>query len=563
MLEEKDLEPSLIEGITSFVIDVDKLDQMGGISIDCLEMIFSYLDCFELMRIAMTCKRWSYVAYSVIRKQKRLVVNGTLPWLQMVNVVKVLKMTNLSALEISLKRDIGWRNFLKFQELLTARHVLLRDIVKHCPNLKELNGCMLSWKKQDAAPFFTRLPNLTHLNLNNNCLTEPILSIIISNCKSLLFLDISGNAEITGKCLVNKSAIYNLTHFDLHNCALTEQVFDAIFSNCRSLKFLDVSKNKEITGECLSKNSSNSLKSLHVGFCDEWVLEFKDIHRSCPVLEELTISTTGCVGISFEEIFRRDYGRKKLDPEEKDVMSSLKVLHMQSMDADDELYEFRMKGPVHTRTPNLETLVVTDNCLCCEMFLINLSKYCPKLKSLDVSGSALVSFYNLFDTNYFVHILEPLNGLEILAFNSVTDFFPHDITESFARFGGSDLDRCVDIFSSHLKQLKVLELSEYPDLTNEHVVQLIVNLTELKELKIQLCPKVDNGLLSQLTDHPEFDKRKQQLLLMVNGTEIVRDAAVVPDKIKLDFEWKHRSYKSCFRKLSLRRPGHSDDDDSD
>ena len=100
MLEEKDLEPSLIEGITSFVIDVDKLDQMGGINMDCLEMIFSNLDCFELMRIAMTCKRWSYVAYSVIRRQKRLVVNGTLPWLQMVNVVKVLKMTNLSALEI-------------------------------------------------------------------------------------------------------------------------------------------------------------------------------------------------------------------------------------------------------------------------------------------------------------------------------------------------------------------------------------------------------------------------------------------------------------------------------
>jgi len=314
------------------------------------------------------------------------------------------------------------------------------------------------------------------------------------------------------------------------------------------LEFLDVSRNGEFTGESLKNNPSKALKSLKIAFCEELFLPFSEIHSLFPELEELDVSNY-LTGISLEEIFRRDYRREEIDPEEKDVMFALKVLHMRKISGEDELYEFRMKGPVYTRTPNVEMLNTTDTVHCAETFLINLSQYCPKLKTLNISGSAIASGeVALFESGLFDRIIASLNGLEILAFNYVTDF---DHTNGFPRFSGSDLNACVESFSVNLKDLKVLELSEYPDLCNEHVVKLITNLAELKELKIQLCPKVDHTLFSMLTADPEFSKRQQQLKLMVHGTDIRQGIHPVHDVMRLDFEWKKRDYKSLYNDLSL------------
>ena len=57
-----------------------KVDQ-ALFNIDCLEMIFRYLDYAALVKLSRTCRTWNSVAGYVLQRQRKLVLEDLfVPW---------------------------------------------------------------------------------------------------------------------------------------------------------------------------------------------------------------------------------------------------------------------------------------------------------------------------------------------------------------------------------------------------------------------------------------------------------------------------------------------------
>ena len=319
-----------------------------------------------------------------------------------------------------------------------------------------------------------------------------------------------------------------------------------ILANCNSLVHLDVSGTKCITRESFKMHTANNLTSLKAGYCEEFIDEsmcdlLDLINKLCPNLETLDISGYGETGEYFEDIFRRDFLCSH-----GYAMSSLKVLSLNNTKGCEEDKE--MDGPVMTRTPNVETLDLNGSTLSFE-FLNKLSEYCPKLTSLDMSGCEIKSqLLTSPDENSFDGIISSLKNLEVLRCGNVYDGEDGHKDEGVPRYLGNELRFRVQSISTHLKQLKVLEMSDYSDLTNEDVLRLILHLPQLNEFNIQWCVDIDNHLISLLqissnAAHPGLINRRQKLDILVFGTSIVK-GVTVPDNIpiKLHFKQKIRTY---------------------
>jgi len=216
--------------------------------------------------------------------------------------------------------------------------------------------------------------------------------------------------------------------------------------------------------------------------------------------------------------------------------------------------------PIHSRFPNVEHLDLTDNCLNIS-FLSQISEYCPSLSSLNLSGCALryhdvemEDAVPLVPETAFELLFLELRALTKLQFNC---FIMFSRLKEERRLKSNDIKCCVENISHHLKDLEVLEMAEYSEITNDLVIHLIINLPALKQLKIQLCPKVDYHLFPKLAAHPDFKERTQKLKLFVARTGLgvypdesdiykgvwepmlgdkIPDDIVVPDIIDLDFD---------------------------
>ena len=83
----------------------DDKDQMGGLNIDCLEQIFSYLDCVDLMKVSTTCKTWSNLTGYMLKKRKGYAVKDTLPFRLagkcVTSAIRLFEKTDLSVLDLS------------------------------------------------------------------------------------------------------------------------------------------------------------------------------------------------------------------------------------------------------------------------------------------------------------------------------------------------------------------------------------------------------------------------------------------------------------------------------
>ena len=458
--------------------------QMCDMNMDCLEMIFSYLDYVQLVRVSRTCKLWYNVADYVTKTQfKELDLRLVFEDWKMIfrlsdkHFANVFKRTNLSAL------DIG----IPFGDIISksARimpHGLLKAVVEHCPNLEKLNARKIIWELKPALSLFAGLSNLTHLELLGSSLTDPILSSIFLNCKYLIYLDI-------GETLV--------------------------------------------TADCFKNVSPNVIKALNISadrnFPSRWrdvggILE--DVRKMCPNLEKLDVSEHA-FGY-FEDVFLLGSFKEDLP---LDTLRYLNMSCMRDWDEDEDL-PMPLAISVNSRMPNLEALDIRDSdILLSDKFLPKLQLYCPKLRSLDISDCyvSLFGLGNGWDCD--LTQLLSLNKLHVFKLNSVK------IANTYSdhAFSSNTLQSCVHHISHLLKQLKVLEMSGYPALDNGHVVELIINLTDLRELVIEDCTKVDNGIFSLLTAHPKFVERKQLLDLRVRGTGITLSKVTVPNYIKLFF----------------------------
>jgi len=263
-----------------------------------------------------------------------------------------------------------------------------------------------------------------------------------------------------------------------------------------------------------------------------------------------------------EAVFNINFG----DDEGEDLEYQLKTYPMISLKSltmkDFGVYTKQNKNTVlreFTRTPTLEVLDMSENYLCVNL-LVNLCHYCPKLRSLDLSNCA-IDFYDSIDFRaHFDGVFAGLTGLAELFLNSVIQFdskrkkrkAKYNLSSEIKYFGskyeGDILQSCIDSICQNLRQLEVLEMSEYPDMSNEQVVQLIVSLSELKQLRIEECVKIDNSLLSLLADHLELCNRKQVLVLMVHGTGMVEgDGLVVPNMVRIEFDVQKKRVSPQFQ----------------
>ena len=474
-----------------------KVDQ-AHFNMDCLEMIFRYLDYVALVKLSRTCRTWNSVAGYVLQRQRKLVLEDLfVPWKKIYSLsdkhfVVIFKgKSELSELDISVPYDSEKRSS-KF-----LPQGLLKAVMEHCPIITKLYARDVIWDLKPALSFFAGLPHLTHLYLDYSSLTDPILDVILANCNSLVHLDVSG-------------------------------------TTC-------------ITRESYKMHTANNLTSLKADYCPEFQFGMSDIldsiNRLFPKLETLDISGYMEIGEYFEDIFRRGFGYLH-----GNAMSSLKMLSLKDTEVISKEDE-EMDGPVMTRTPNVETLDLNGSTLSFE-FLNKLSEYCPKLTSLDMSGCEIRSqLLTSPDENNFDWIISSLKNLEVLRFGNIYDGEDGHKDEGVPRYlRRFDLTFCVQSISTHLKRLKVLEMSDYSDLTNEDVLRLILHLPQLNEFNIQWCLDIDNHLISLLqissnAARPGLINRTQKLDILVFGTSIVK-GVTVPDNIpiKLHFKQKKRTY---------------------
>ena len=470
-----------------------KVDQ-AHFNMDCLEMIFRYLDYVALVKLSRTCRTWNSVTGYVLQRQRKLVLEDLfVPWKKIYSLsdkhfVVIFKgKSELSELDISVPYDSEKRSS-KF-----LPQGLLKAVMEHCPIITKLYARDVIWDLKPALSFFAGLPHLTHLYLDYSSLTEPILDVILANCNSLVHLDVSGT-----KC---------------------------------------------ITRESYKMHTANNLTSLKADYCPEFQFGMSDIldsiSRLFPKLETLDISGYMEIGEYFEDIFRRDFGYLH-----GYAMSSLKMLSLKDTEVINKEDE-EMDGPVMTRTPNVETLDLNGSTLSFE-FLNKLSEYCPKLTSLDMSGCEIRSqLLTSPDENNFDWIISSPKNLEVLRFGNIYDGEDGHKDEGVPRYlRRFDLRFCVQSISIHLKQLKVLEMSDYSDLTNKDVLRLILHLPQLKELNIQRCPGIDYYLISLLqisfnAAHPGLINRRQKLDILVFGTSIVK-GVTVPDNIPIKLHLKQK-----------------------
>ena len=478
-------------GMSKIVKQVQQLDvqdskgkmkkgaQMGEISKGCLEKILGYLEYRQLVKSSCTCKLWYDVTNQVIQGKEKVYLH---PWKGM-DILKdrhyesmFKRLDNLSELDISLElghSEEGW----------SLPPGLLKAIPEHCPSLKKLDATDVMWKVKPAVSFFSRLPNLTEL-----CL----LSCKFANPKPIL---------------------------------------DTIFSNCPCLTELDICCTN-ITGKSLISNSVTAIKNLKVANSEDELDDLEpsqimsQIHKMCPDLEVLEVSDL--LG-GFES--------------DSSAMCLLKTF----TNRNDGQY-LEEDGPLVPFAPNLEKLDLTENYFGSD-FLLQLPKSYPKLKSLNLNGSTIYDAATLFArSNSFDQILSSINQLEELRFCHITKdpTTPEEMRRAnqpasakewvtHPQFSGRILQSCVKSISLHLKHLKVLEVSEYPDLSNKHVVELIVDLPKLEKLKIQRCPKIDKQLFKLLISHPKYVERAQKLAIHVRKTAMTKDIAI-PKMIKVNFE---------------------------
>ena len=482
----------------------DPSTSITDLNMDCMEIIFSYFDYVELVKAAKTCKMWHPVAYHVMKKLNTYTFwdipfryfPGRRPDTD-AQLITMFQRTNLSSLTLCSKPG-------------NMTGALMNGIKAYCPNLTHFHASGVPFKKKTAMAFFAGLPKVTTLILQDCGLTNPIFSTILTRCKSLKSLHVANN-KIEGQHgfekIANVSPKPNIKHLSIGNNTMNcyfymDEMMEALNQLFPQLEYLDISKN----------------------YADPF---FRHTFRLAMTLD-------------FESI--DGYNDYVQDEKELHLMSSLKELKLKKIGGENKLCHWDSAYPIHPRFPNLEFLDLTDNCLDVK-FLVNLSRYCPKLKSLDLSGCAVIfkdfGRSPVLQSDAFNLIFPALANLKILKFNAITEFTP-DKTD--LRISGASLFNLVENMIQ-LTQLKVLELGEYPGMSNELVVKLIVGLPHLKELKIHMCYNVTFEFLTTLNAHPDFPKRTEKLNLMVYGSGLWDEEGFVPDLIELDFNEKFQLFE--------------------
>ncbi|KAF7996606.1 hypothetical protein HCN44_002252 [Aphidius gifuensis] len=315
---------------------------------DCLSMILSYLQPFQLLEMKKVCQRWNYLAKSAwffiknIKCTNR--VSGHKNNWQLVKFYKLedifiyggrylthltlknvcgseivplirdhchklvrlelvlddlygghfknafTKMNQLNYISINMDpTTYHWNNELFYEAILSTLHSSINEI--HLPILydsrvHERYMCDSS----DVIPWIKKFDNLQALTLHYQAMGEYDISPIL-NYKTLLHLSLS-NSAIENHLLMKLSNLINLEYLDLsYVYEVDDCVVLNIANNCCKLKYLNLKKCSWVTGESINKLAK--LIDLEHLFVEKLNLNencIYNIANNCKNLKSLNIS---------------------------------------------------------------------------------------------------------------------------------------------------------------------------------------------------------------------------------------------------------------------------------
>nr|QBB21102.1 serine/threonine-protein kinase BRI1-2a [Dimocarpus longan] len=151
--------------------------------------------------------------------------------------------------------------------------------------------------------FFSKCPNLVHVNASHNNLTGSIPESLLSGSDKLQVLDLSYN-NLTGSIsglVIDQNSCNSLLHLDLSHNHIVGSI-PISFSNCTNLTILNLSYNQLIGEIPTTLGELNSLHSLDLSRNHITGLIPSELGNACDSLQELKLSNnniTGAVPVTF------------------------------------------------------------------------------------------------------------------------------------------------------------------------------------------------------------------------------------------------------------------------
>lgn len=207
---------------------------------DCLILIFSYLDIYQLIDVEETCDGFKIVCEDVYASKKYHSLKLELRHLKVEYVPRILeKLKSLRSLEFS-------GGYLMNEKV---KEDLVEGISTHCRRLSKLTINYVQFDKKLFDKLQTCFENLISLNLSNCSISESPSGLHLDSdkLKNLRELKLAGNANMSGAFFKDISSVEIL---DVSNCyGLRYYEFRQFLKSCKRLISLNASSSPQLIPE--------------------------------------------------------------------------------------------------------------------------------------------------------------------------------------------------------------------------------------------------------------------------------------------------------------------------
>ncbi|GES90370.1 kinase-like domain-containing protein [Rhizophagus clarus] len=141
-------------------------------------------------------------------------------------------------------------------------------LMKRCFNIEYLDfsGVMTLWNDRLIIAFIKRSPNLRHIEISDNDITDKVTEALAHSCHKLEYLDLSccDFVSVPSICNIIRSCP-KLQHLNLGGCNITSKTIKEIAHSCLNLKFLDLEGCENISRKTMDQLSPN----IHIEYFDK------------------------------------------------------------------------------------------------------------------------------------------------------------------------------------------------------------------------------------------------------------------------------------------------------
>lgn len=207
---------------------------------DCLNIIFSYLNIYELIDVEDTCAVFKIVCEDVYASKKYHSIKLELRHLKIEYVPRILeKLKSLRSIEFS-------GGYLMKEAI---KDDLVEGISTHCHKLSRLTINYMQFDKRLFDKLQSSFQTLIFLNLSNCSISDSSTGLHLdsNNLKNLKELKLSGNASMSGAFFKDITCLEIL---DVSHCyGLRYYEFLQFLRNCKRLISLNVTSSPQLIPE--------------------------------------------------------------------------------------------------------------------------------------------------------------------------------------------------------------------------------------------------------------------------------------------------------------------------